>query len=130
MILEGTINQHGPIVRVSLRGPDGSTLDGDALIDTGAAHTIVCTKMAQQLGAPVIGTRKAMGACGECDMPKVAIGLKVSTLPWELKELYASPGMDKKRFVMAIGWDFLKQGKLTTDGPRRRWSFVVVPRSP
>ncbi len=128
MILEGSINQHGPIVRVTLRGPDGSEIEGDALIDTGAGRTIVdATAAMSRLRATITGQRKTQSACGQCEMPEVEIGLRVGPAPatfvWQ--KLYAQPGLDKGHLVACLGWDFLRQGRFSTDGPRRRWRFVI-----
>lgn len=125
MILEGAINQHGPIVRVRLRGPDGYEIEGDALIDTGAGRTIVDAAAARRLRVPVTGTRRTQSACGQCDMPEIQVEMRVAQMPWAMRQLYAQPGLDKGQLVACLGWDFLGMGRLQTDGKKRRWRFVI-----
>ncbi len=124
MILEGAVNQYGPIITIRLRGPGGER-EGDALLDTGAQNTIVDRNIVRSLHAPIVGTRKTMGACGTCDMSRHAVGIRIAGLDWEERELYAAPALETHRFIAAVGWDVLKRGRFSVDGPKRRWRFVI-----
>jgi hypothetical protein len=132
MILEGPIHPtRGPLVRVTLRGPDGTEHEGDALLDTGTDSPIVDSSMIKRLHASIIGHRQAMGACPtECSLPQIKLDLRVGGeggSAWETKTFGCSTSgvLAKGKLVACIGRDFLKRGRFTTDGPKGWWRFVT-----
>ncbi|MEQ1567164.1 MAG: hypothetical protein ABMA64_16105 [Myxococcota bacterium] len=113
----------GPLVRARLHGPARS-LDGLALVDTGAGMSAVDRQLALDLGLPT--HRAAEWKAVTRDTPELA-PLRVGALQiaddrrhWEL-ELIEVPNLRHRisgyQLVALIGWDFLDQCKITIDGP-------------
>jgi hypothetical protein len=124
VILTGEIGPWGPIVRVEVRAPGGDLVEvGNAIMDSGARLSVVDASLAEKVGASVVGTHKAKGVCGSCDMQRFLCELTIGGVRFEGAELLGKP--DLLPFVALLGQDFLSTGILVCDGPRKKYRFEM-----
>lgn len=119
MKLEGTIGDHGPMATVTVR-VDGAAREVQAILDTGARVSLLDERVALELGAPERSPREIVGACGPCTLRRFEVDVLFAGL--ELTGVMPShQGLVGAGIL--VGQDVLSRGKLTVDGPRRRWTF-------
>jgi hypothetical protein len=125
VILEGEIGPWGPVVQIELRAPGGRGVQaGRAIMDSGARLSVVDAAAAQAVGAMVVGSHKAKGVCGTCDMQVYRVEIVLGGMQFTDAELLGKPDL-APQFLALLGQDFLSLGVLHCDGPAKRYRFTM-----
>ena len=95
-----------------------ASVNGAALIDTGATVTAIDHKAATTLGLRTVGRKPILTPAGQSDTDQFSF--MICVLPYGLK-LNCVPGigadLDRQGLVALIGMDMLAQCVLTVNGP-------------
>jgi clan AA aspartic protease (TIGR02281 family) len=100
------------------------------ILDTGASHTVISDKLAQELGLTEVEKSKARGAGGEIDVSIVRVdSFSIGTLV--VKDLSCTVASAKEMSSMlgedisgVLGYNVLSQFTITVDYEARRLTFV------
>ena len=133
-VLRGLLHPaHGPLVRAELRGgTTGASLEGLAVIDTGASMSAVDRGAALELGLETFGAASWFAVTGGerpvAPLRRAQMRLGEGSIYWEL-DLIEVAGLDESvagyRALLLIGWDFLRTCQLHVDGPAGTWSLQL-----
>lgn len=126
IVLSGKVESSRPIIHdMLIRGPGGEA-KGDFILDSGAMVTVISEEMQEKIQGPIVARRPAKGLCGTCEV--ILVGARIE-LP---NSVFGAPGnfvvkSDLAPYAGLLGQDFLAAGTLVIDGPRRSWTFTILP---
>ena len=123
----------GPILRVQVWGPRGESAKGLAVLDTGASLSAIDRQLALALDLPSEGAARWLaisdtGSESVAPVRTAVVGLGDDTRLWELQLLEIPKlghAVEGSRVVLLLGWNFLDQCTLVTDGPAGMFSLTL-----
>lgn len=123
----------GPLVRVTLRGWTGKTMNGVAILDTGASKSAVDREVAArlQLTSPGVASWQAVTDRGERAMSPLRRGTLAltGTVFSQQLDFVEVPGLAAKvqgyPLLVLLGWDMLTNCRLQLDGPAGTFKLQI-----
>ncbi len=117
----------GPIVQATIYGPNGQSVTGNAMIDTGADSTAVDYNAMVELGLEPTGSMYAQGVTSDgITIPTYALRMSFpgSGFPdAEFDRVAATPHLGPLNLLVLVGRDVLNDAKFAYDGPTGRFAF-------